>query len=168
MKGDPAKPATRIIDLPPVGAHQEPVAYIREPELPEGSVIGLTGDSGGGKSTIATAWARDAIKAGRAVLILDRENPRGVAFERMNRLGLEDGPLLRWAGGWTGDDAPMPDEPSILDWVSSIEGPKPFVIVDSLVAFLSGDENSAGGKCSIHFRARMLAGETWLAGLLAR
>ena len=132
----------RIEDLPAVGAVQEPVCYIREPELPEGAIIGLTGDSGSGKSTLATAWARDAIAAGRSVLVLDRENPRSVAQDRMLRLGLADGPQLRWAGGWNGDGAPGPDAAAVITWVRSC-ALKPLVIIDSLVAFLDGDENSA-------------------------
>jgi hypothetical protein len=104
-----------IEDLPAVGESQEPIRYIREPELPEGAVIALTGDSGSGKSTLATAWVRDAIAAGRPALILDRENPRGVAWDRMKRLGLRDSPLLRWAGGWTSEETPEPDAPIVLD-----------------------------------------------------
>ena len=91
----------RIEELPAVGALAEPVCYIREPELPEGAIIGLTGDSGSGKSTLATAWGRDAIAAGRPVLILDRENPRSVALDRMRRLKLPDCPLgWRLERGW--------------------------------------------------------------------
>ena len=156
-KVETSRVSRRIEDLPPVGAHQEPVTYIREPELPEGTVVGLTGDSGSRKSTVATAWARDAIGTGRPVLILDRENPRSVAFDRMNRLGLEDGPLLRWAGGWTGEDAPLPDAEMVVNWITACGGLKPLVIVDSLVAFLGGDENSAGDMRTFLHRSRRLA-----------
>jgi hypothetical protein len=152
----PVARALRIEDLPAVGALQEPVRYLREPELPEGAVIGLTGDSGSGKSTIATAWARDLIASKRSALILDRENPRSVAADRMARLGLEDSPLLRWAGGWIGEDAPVPDAEMVVDWVTALE-PKPFVIVDSLAAFLGGDENSAGDMRKFMHRSRRLA-----------
>ena len=132
-----------IENLPAVGESREPIRYILEPELPEGAVIALTGDSGSGKSTVATAWVRNAIAAGRPALILDRENPRSVVMDRMERLGLDDGPLLRWAGGWTGQDAPGPDFPLVINWVKACV-PKPIVVIDSLVAFLGGgDENSA-------------------------
>jgi ABC-type glutathione transport system ATPase component len=85
----------RIDDLTAVCKSQEVVRFVREPELPEGGVVALTGDSGSGKSTLATAWMRDSIAAGRAALILNRENPRRVAADRMTRLGLHDSPLLR-------------------------------------------------------------------------
>jgi hypothetical protein len=145
----------RIDDLPPVGALQESVCYIREPELPEGAIIALTGNSGSGKSTLATAWARDAIAAGRPVLILDRENPRSVVADRMLRLGLNDSPLLRWAGGWIGQDAPGPDAEAVIAWVRACAA-KPLVSVDSLAAFLDGDENSATDmRRFMHFCRRL-------------
>ncbi len=145
----------RIDDLPAVDALPEPVFYIRDPELPEGAIIGLTGDSGSGKSTLATAWARDAIAAGRSVLILDRENPRSVVQDRMRRLNLADSPLLRWAGGWNGDDAPGPEAAVVISWVRTCPV-KPIVIVDSLAAFLGGDENSATDmRRFMHFCRRL-------------
>lgn len=138
-----SKRSAAIESLPAVGEVEEPVVYVRNPELPEGAIVALTGDSGSGKSTLATAWARDAIATGRAVLILDRENPRSVVFDRMQRLGLRDGPLLRWHGGWTGRDESGPGEPEVFDWVRTAS-PKPLIIVDSFSAFLNGNENSAG------------------------
>ena len=146
-----------IEDLPAVSASLEPIRYISEPELPEGAVIALTGDSGSGKSTVATAWVRNAIAVGRAALILDRENPRSVVMDRMKRLGLVDGPLLRWAGGWTGQDAPGPDSPLVVNWGKACD-PKPIVVIDSLVAFLGGaDENSATEMRKFMNGARRLA-----------
>lgn len=127
--------------LPSVCAAQEAIQFVREPELPEGCVIALTGDSGSGKSTLATAWVRDAISGGRPCLILDRESPRSVAVERMERLGLSDGPLLRWWGGWLGE-VPGPASAVVLRWVESCN-PKPLIVIDSLIAFLEGDENDA-------------------------
>ena len=146
----------RIEDLPPVAETQEPIRYIIEPELPESSIVALTGDSGSGKSTVATAWARDSIAKGRPVLILDRENSRGVAIDRMRRLGLADSPMLRWAGGWIRDETPGPESASVYDWVQECD-PKPLVVIDSLTAFFEGDENSAGDMRSFMNSARRLA-----------
>jgi hypothetical protein len=149
--------STAIEDLPGVNEIQQVIRYIREPELPESAVIGLTGDSASGKSTIATAWARDAIAAGRPTLILDRENSRPGANDRMARLGLSDGPLLRWFGGWVKRDVPLPDARAVVEWVTARE-PKPLVVIDSLVAFMAGgDENSASEMRAFLNRARRLA-----------
>jgi hypothetical protein len=131
----------RIEDLPPVCGAQEEICYVRNPELPEGCIIALTGDSGSGKSSLATAWVRDAIANGRHCLILDRENPRRVAIDRMERLNLCDGLLLRWWGGWLGE-VPGPAFAMIFEWVQSCDI-KPLIVIDTLVAFAECDENDA-------------------------
>ena len=59
----------------------------------------------------------------------------------MNRLSLTDSPLLRWYGGWYGE-IPSPASREVLEWVRSCD-PKPLIIIDSLIAFLGGDENDA-------------------------
>jgi hypothetical protein len=146
---------TSVADLPGVCASADPAQFMREPELPEGAIVALTGDSGSGKSTLATAWARDVIAAGRPVLILDRENPRTVAADRMARLGLQDGPLLRWWGGWTGD-VPGPESLPVYRWVQSCD-PAPLIIIDSLIAFLPGDENDASAMRGFMHGIRRLA-----------
>jgi len=148
----------RIDDLPPVGASQEPIAYLRDPELPESSLIGITGDSGSGKSTLVRAWVRDAIACGSPCLILDRESPRPVAADCMDRLGLADSPLLRWWGGWNGD-APAPTTAIVIEWVKAClaAGLKPIVVIDSLIAFLGGDENDSNVMRSFMNGARHLA-----------
>lgn len=150
-----ARKASLIEDLPAVGETVEKIRYIREPELPEGAVVGLTGDSGSGKSTLATAWARDAIADGRPVLVLDRENPRAVVQDRMRRLGFKDGPLLRWAGGWC-NDAYGPESAAVLRWACGCEI-KPLIIVDSLSAFIEGNENDAGDMRRFTHKLRRLA-----------
>jgi hypothetical protein len=136
-----ARVISSVEDVPPVGESTEPIDFIRKPELPKGAVIGLTGDSGSGKSTIATAWLRDAMRNGVPGLILDRESPRSIAIDRMERLGIVDSPLLRWWGGWAGD-VPSPTCQTIRSWVQACDV-KPLIIVDSLIAFLEADENDA-------------------------
>jgi len=131
----------RIEDLPAVSAVEENFSYIRNPELPCGAVVALTGDSGSGKSTLATAGVRDAIADGRPCLVLNRENPRTVVQDRMRRIGVMDGPLLRWFGGWLGE-VPGPDWPALRSWVEKCEL-KPLIVIDSLIAFIGGDENDA-------------------------
>jgi hypothetical protein len=149
--------ANAIDDLPGVGVDIEEVRYLHEPELPEGSVVALTGDSGSGKSTLSTAWARNVTATGRRVLILDRENPRSVVKERMERLGMVDSDALRWAGGWNGD-VPEPDSPAVIEWVQACD-PKPLIIVDCLIAFFKGDENSAADMRRFMDKLRRLSFE---------
>jgi hypothetical protein len=145
--------------LPNPGDTEQPVSYIIKPELPERSVIGITGPSGEGKSSLATAWSREAIAAGRPVLILDRENPRSVVVDRMKRLGMSDNPLLRWWGGWARLEAAEPGAACVRDWVKACiaRGLLPLVIVDSLAAFNVGDENSAADMRRFMHQCRRLA-----------
>lgn len=143
-------------DLPPVGDSDEDVRYLITPEVPEGTVVALTGAAASGKSTVATAWVRDVIAQGRPALVLDRDNPEFVVRGRMRRLGLENGPLLRWFGGWTGE-VPLPDAPIVITWIEK-QSTKPLVVIDSLIGFLDGaDENSATDMRRFMSRARRLA-----------
>jgi KaiC/GvpD/RAD55 family RecA-like ATPase len=119
-----------------------PIDYIEQPVLARGTVNGLTGDAGGGKSSLVCAWARRAHKAGYPVLVLDRENPLSIVQERFRRLKITtDEKFVVW-GGWLPEEAPQPASAMVLSWVASC-GPKPLVIVDSLSAFFDGDQNSA-------------------------
>ena len=147
-----------IADVPDVGdANSNGIAYLIEPELPMAAVIALTGDSGSGKSTQATAWLRSAIEAGHPALVLDRENPQGIIADRMDRLGLADRPLLRWWGGWLPEEAPAPDSRIVLDWVRSTK-PSPVVLIDSVVAFFGGEsENDAAAMRKFMHGPRRLA-----------
>src|SRR5262249_20389932 len=115
--------------------------YLVSPELPEGAVVGITGDSGCGKSTIVSHWAGIVLKTGRKVLYLDRENSAYVVQDRFKRLGIERSELLYYWGGWA-DEAPRPGSATVLEWVRACD-PRPLVVVDSLVAFLTGNENDA-------------------------
>jgi|SRR6185437_10298269 len=138
----PSRQAYRSIeDLPCIAeCGATDLEYIR-PELPRGAVVALTGDAGSGKSTVATAWARDAYRLkGIPSLFLDRENPLNVIADRLSRLGTEDGPGLRFWGGWLPDEAPMPDSPLVRQWAAEHRG---IVVVDSFSAYLDGDQNDA-------------------------
>jgi hypothetical protein len=147
-------PSMRIAELPDVRACGcTEIEYLRYPELPKGGVVGLTGDSGSGKSTFATACARD-IEA--PVLFLDRENPLSVFADRLDRLNFPDSPRLRVWGGWYEQEAPLPDAPAVIEWVKTCD-PRPLVVVDSLAAFHGGDENAAGEMRAFMYRCRRLA-----------
>jgi hypothetical protein len=129
------------------------IEYIIAPVLPKGALVALTGDSASGKSTLVTAWGRDAAVP---VLFLDRENPLTVIIDRLDRLGIQDTPRLRFWGGWLPHEAPLPDALAVLDWVKACE-PRPLVVVDSLAAFHGGDQNDAGEMRGFMHRCRRLS-----------
>ena len=78
----------------------------------------------------------------RSVLILDRENTAPIVQERLKRLRIQDGSALKIWGSWLEEPAPEPGAMCILEWVQTYQ-PKPLIILDSLIAFLDGDENDA-------------------------
>jgi hypothetical protein len=153
-----ATPSQQIRDLPSIGSVAKPVSYVREPELPEGAIVALTGQAECGKSTVATAMIRDAVIAQkRPCLILDRENPASVIDDRMKRLGLEDSILLRWFGGWVpGGEVAGPESPAVMHWARTCK-PRPIILVDSMSAFYEGDENSASDMRDFFIPIRKLA-----------
>ena len=106
----------RIEDIPTIaecGATE--IEYISEPELPCSALVAVTGDAGSGKSTWATAKARDAFRNKNIPYVfLDRENPAAVISDRLARLGTEDGPRRRFWGGWVKEEVPHPNS-SIVD-----------------------------------------------------
>jgi len=147
-----------IENLPGLFEAQAAIQFLIEPELPFGSVVAFTGDSASGKSTLATALARDAIIRDYPVLVLDRDNPPSILRDRGERLGLSDGPLLRvWHGGLS-HEVPELSSPIVYQWVASCV-PQPLVIVDSVIAFYKGDENSSADM------RRFMAGPRRLAHL---
>lgn len=131
------------------------IEYLRDPELPRGSVVAYTGDSGCGKSTKATADARDLWRQkGIPSLFLDRENPIGVIADRLERLGMEDGPGIRFWGGWLYSEAPQPDDPIVRAWAKEHRG---LIVVDSFSAFHGGDQNDASETRAFMHRCRRVA-----------
>jgi hypothetical protein len=147
----------RVTDLPSISTYTkaQEISYLRRPELPCGAVVALTGDSGSGKSSLATAWGRDIEVP---VLFLDRENPLSVVRDRLERLGwAADDPRLRFWGGWCEIEAPMPDDPAVMEWVALCER-KPLVVLDSLSAFFgAADQNDASFMRTFLHRCRRLA-----------
>lgn len=127
------------------------IEYVIDGVLAVGTVAAITGESGGGKSTVATAMGGSVAEgrpfAGlptqrRPVLILDRENPLCVVSERFDRLGIQDGLDFKVWGGWCLEEAPVPCSLIVLQWVAACVV-KPLIVVDSLVSFHDGDENDA-------------------------
>jgi len=149
------QPYRSIDDLPVLAeCGATDIEYIR-PELPRGAVVALTGDAGSGKSTLATAWARDAWRTkGVPSLFLDRENPASVIADRLARLGTEDGPGLRFWGGWLPEEAPQPDAAIVRQWAAEHRG---IAVVDSFSAFLAGDQNDATVCRAFMHRLRRIA-----------
>jgi hypothetical protein len=145
----------RVEDLESIFARRAPLEYVIEPELPVQAIVCLTGNSESGKTTLACAWARDASRNGHAVLILDRDkNPRDRICDRLERLGItSDDALFRVWDCEQAQEPPQPNAPLIIDWVKrtrSETGKSPLVIVDSLVAFFTGDEDE---NSSVDMRA---------------
>jgi KaiC/GvpD/RAD55 family RecA-like ATPase len=145
-----------IAGIPPIrDCGKDAIEYLHYPELPRGAVVALTGDSGSGKSTLASAWAGE-VAAGTPVLVLDRENPIMVVAERLERLRITDGGLLRFWGGWLPEPAPQPNDPAVVEWVKTCD-PRPLIVVDSMIAFHGGDENDAAETRAFMQQSRTLA-----------
>lgn len=156
---------SRIEDLESVFADQSPAEYVIYPVLPAKALITLAGDSESGKTTLACAWARDAILQGHAVLILDRDrNPRERIRDRLTRLGVSaDSKLLHVWDCEQKSEPPQPNDPRVVAWVKRMvaeTGKSPLVIGDSLISFLMGeeDENSATDMRALFDRFRVLNG----------
>jgi AAA domain len=141
------------------------IEFVVEGLIARGSVTMISGESGHGKSTLATAIAFAIAKglefAGRKcsqrpVLILDRENGIDVLQERFARLGIVDESGLMVWGGWLEEEAPTPGAGVVFEWGLRTD-PKPVVVVDSVIAFLEGDENSATAVRSFMSQLRRLA-----------
>lgn len=147
-----AKCRVKIDEIPSVhSVSSAGIEFIIPGLIASSAVTAITGDAGAGKTTFATALAgcvacgteflgRESLQ--RPVLILDRENTAPIVQERLTRLRIQDGSGLRIWGGWLPDEAPEPGASVILEWVDRCN-PKPLIIVDSLIAFLDGDENDA-------------------------
>lgn len=146
----------RVGEFPALNHAVKPTRFLIDDVLPEGGILLLAGASGCGKSSLATAFCREVIALGRPVLVLDRENPQDVAVDRASRVGLAaDSPLLQYAGGWVGE-VPEPDDKDVIEWIKASEA-KPLIVVDSMIAFLPGDENSATDVRRFIDRLRALA-----------
>lgn len=159
-------PTLRIQDIPSIFDFDVTgIEWAIEGFLPMSAVTMIAGDSGLLKSTLLTAAGR-AIADGvdfigmptvkREVLILDRgENTLPIVRERYERLGITDGTGLRHSGSWLGD-VPSPGAPAVVSYVTETV-PRPVVFVDSLIAFLDGNENDSAVIRAFMTQCRQLA-----------
>lgn len=166
------KPAiTRIEDLPDLESlNAATIEWIAEGLFAEGALTMITSESGAGKSTFVSAAAY-AISLGkvfmgrptknRPVLILDAENPLTVVYERFKRLGIMTHENFYVWGQWIGDGPPDVGGAIIQEWVMRCN-PKPVIIVDTVIAFLSGAENDSNDtrKHMAQYRALTALGAT--------
>jgi hypothetical protein len=130
----------------------EPMSWVVEGLIAEGSVTELTGISGSGKSYFALDMCR-AITTGRPFagmrtvkrdgLYLDREAPKWLIKSRMKQMGIEDGGNFQYWGNWVAAK-PEGDEGKLVREYVAITEPKPFLVVDTITAFFEGaSENDA-------------------------
>ncbi len=163
---DPEPAIRNIADVPSISTFENlKVEWVVDGVIPAAIVAMFSGTSGDGKTTVALAIAGSAAHgaefggravAKRPVLILDRENPLHVISERFHRLGMKDGESFRYWGTWLSEEAPAPASPIVQEWVIQCD-PKPLIVVDSLVAFMGADENSAAEARAFMQQLRALA-----------
>jgi hypothetical protein len=161
--GDSARIRT-FEDIPDIfKADISDVSYVVPGLVPEGFLTLMAGEPGIGKSFLALRLAvscamgtrflsRDCTRV--PVLYLDRENPGAIVRQRVQSMA--DGPVpgLKIWGGWLKDGVPALDDPRLL---TIAKEPKPLIIVDSLIRFHDGEENSASEMSKVLAKLRALA-----------
>ena len=148
----PAASAIDIDNLPSVRSYDKKWEFLVPGLLVKNTVAVWSGPSEAGKSSLAL-WLCDAIAHGKEMfdgkceqhpaLYLTLENPVEHFDDICQRLAIADGPdsNLHILGDWSEPSPPLPNAAPILAWVTQH---KPFVVVDSLIAFFDGDnENDA-------------------------
>lgn len=147
-------PTAAIADIdaiPSVFAYRSaPIEFAVHNLIAYSAITLISGDAGCGKTTLITAMASHIANGTpflgytatqlRRVLYLDRENSLPIVQERLRRLRVADGANLKYFGAHVGE-VPMPGSPIVKAWVQRTE-PKPVVFIDSLSAFMDGNENS--------------------------
>lgn len=166
-KREPPLGIRSVFELPPTRDFSSAeIEWAVDQLFAVGTVGLLTGDSGSGKSTFATAFGHAVAKgvpiAGfctskRPTLLLDRENSLNGVRERLGRLQIEDDGDFKIWGGWCAGEVPAADSPIVLDWIDAC-GTKPLVIVDSLVSYLErASENDSSDIRAYMNGFRMIA-----------
>jgi hypothetical protein len=139
------------------------VPWIVEGMIPAGGILLFAGESGSYKTWLSLFLAK-AVQEGRdflgrktvprPVLYLDRENPLTLIKERCALLNVQPSEKLRLWGGWQSDPPPMIGDRRLLEMADKIQ---PLIIVDSLIRFHTGDENSATEISRVMSELRRLA-----------
>jgi len=155
-----------ISEIPSIRRYAaQKIEFLVDQILAAGSVNAITGESGAGKTTVVlgmcAAVATGESFAGfqtqkRKVLVLDRENGLATLVEKFDRMHINDGSDFILWGGWAGDEPPAPFSPIVINWVKSCD-PAPLIVVDSLIGFNAGEENSATETRAFMHQLRRLA-----------
>lgn len=149
----PRKPlGTGLHDLPSVWTLEASIEWLIEGFIPLGGITMLSAPSGAGKTWLAQAIA-GCVAHGkpflglttkrRKVVYLDRENPLSVVKHRLAALAVgHSDDFLIW-GGWNATSPPDPNSPEWKTIITYAEQHHPVLILDSLIRFHTGDEQSA-------------------------
>ena len=140
---------TGLHDLPSVWTLEANIEWLIDDMIPLGGITLLSAPSSTGKTWLAHAIA-GAVAHGipflgrkvkrRPVVYLDRENPLAVVKRNLMDLGIpETGNITLW-GGWNSTEACDPDDAELIEYASKRH---PLIVIDSLVRFHTGDEQSA-------------------------
>lgn len=133
--------------------------------LAQGTITLLTSESGHGKSYFSLQLASSVAEgnpfcgmqtAQRPVLYIDAENPAEEVAGRLRLLGATCFNKFKIWGQWCEPEASI-DSPAMYDWIERCEI-KPLIVVDSLIAFHPGAENSAEETRRYLNKFRKLAG----------
>jgi hypothetical protein len=140
---------TNIAQLPSIWTLTANVEWLIDGIIPLGSVNLLTAESGTGKTWVAQAMAGAVAHDGffigrkaqhRPVLYLDGENPLAIVQRNLCELGVEPTDHMRFWGGWNSEQPSSPDDERVVRFAQSRGG---LIILDSLVEFNAGDEQSS-------------------------
>jgi archaellum biogenesis ATPase FlaH len=136
----------------PFDYHCNGIEFAVDNVIPMAAISLISGAPGCGKSTLVMKIGESVsegkpmlgkvAKQPRDVLYLDLENSLPFIRERLTRLGIRPINRFKYWGTHVSGDVLKPGSDLVKEWVSAKES-KPVIIVDGLVAYLDGDENSS-------------------------